>query len=143
MAIFSVSDIFIALTLLINALALMSSKLMKGSIPSTTSSTPTSTTSKSTSNLSLPPASSEASSPRNNNLTGEPITPGGLDEEEEMQQLIEGSEEGHGPGGGGEGGGETAINRISRLAQIIRSFSATLVLWNIIFFILMLFVFPE
>jgi hypothetical protein len=186
MAIFAISDVIISITLLINAFALMSTKLIGGdttkrrntiSISSsgktssnnnndikTNNNSSSSNISSSDSSGSLSSSggdllqtsdssnsSSNSSSSSMSNVGEEIDGEQGISEKERLMDDVESAKSSasledfniSNSNGNSDSQVYSLSSRLKGLAQLIRSLSATIVVWNIIFFILMFFVFPE
>lgn len=198
MAIFAISDVIISITLLINACALMSTKLIGGDTTKRRNTINISSSGKTSSNNNNDIKTNNNDIKTNNNIiissssdsSGFLSRSGGGSLSRSGGDLLQTSEDGSNSSSnsssmsnvGEEIDGEQGISekqrlmddvesakssasledfnisnsngnsesqvyslssRLKGLAQLIRSLSATIVVWNIIFFILMFFVFPE
>ena len=149
MAIFSISDLVVAVTLVLNALALVSNRLKPAStLTRSRSSNSTASTSSSDLTSGRPSPSSTSSSSysrlvpssaaRSDDMTGDVgdesdnlLTPG--DFADSSSRDISSSPRDL----------STATERIKRLVYGVRKFSALILLWNVIFTILMVIVFDR
>jgi hypothetical protein len=122
MALFSISDIIIVATLLVNALALASTKLGKATKKSSSSSTA---------------ANVEANDSSNNSHTAV----GGESEYDDDEVTIDGNS--NSSSNSNKNVCRSPLWRLRELAFRVRQYSCIIVLWNIIFFFLMFSVFPS
>ncbi len=147
MAIFSVSDIIISFTLLINAFALMSSKLKNNIAAGAGTGLPMTHTSINNSRSTFADEDGLASQTFSNSNLDEKqqlLNNNNTDSSEGSSNNSNNNREVAGEVDGAANAQSYSMSsRISRLVQVIRSLSATIVFWNILFFILMFFVFPE
>ena len=169
MAIFAISDVIISITLLINAFALMSTKLIgvdttrkscsgkissnnNNDINTTTNNIISSDSSGSLSSsggdlLQTSDSSDSNSNSNSNSSVGEEINgEQGISEKQRLMGDVESASSASLEEfniSNSESQVYSLSSRLKRLAQLIRSLSATIVIWNLIFFILMFFVFPE